>query len=73
MNGNQSLLQFATQEGMKMCSFIGYKNKSCITVQFSGFKLVNEKYHMPNLYSESDVYVWAQITHWSDLVLLSKY
>ena len=31
-----------------MCSFIGYKSKSII-VQFSGFKLVNEKYHRANL------------------------
>ena len=42
-------------EGMKMCSFTGYKCKSCIIVQFLGFKLVNEKYHRPNLYSEPDV------------------
>ena len=36
-------------EGMKMRSFIGYKCICCITVQFSGFKLVNEKYHRQNL------------------------
>ena len=52
MNGNQSLFQYlgvCYAEGMKMCSFIGYKCKSCIIIQFSGFKLVNEKYHRPNL------------------------
>ena len=43
-----------TSEGMKMYSFIGYKWKSFIIVQFSGFKLVSEKYHKPNL-SEPDV------------------
>ena len=36
-------------EGMKMCSFTGYKCKSCVIVQFPGFKLFNEKYHRPNL------------------------
>ena len=36
-------------EGMKICSFIGYKCKSCIIVQLLGFKLVNEDYHRPNL------------------------
>ena len=41
--------QVCDAEGMKMCSFISYKCKRYIIVQFSGFKLVNEKYQRPNL------------------------
>ena len=37
-----------------MCSSIGYKFQSCIIVQFSGFKLVNEN-TTGQTYSEPDV------------------
>ena len=35
-------------EGMKMYSFIGNECESRITVQFSGLRLVDRRYHRPN-------------------------